>query len=53
MSADGLFLVDAAYVDADVDGDGEDGNDKDEEKETLERRTSAVANQSMEGVGGF
>ena len=35
VRADGLFVVDAASVDADVDGDGDD---KDEEKETQERR---------------
>ena len=38
VRADGLFVVDAASVDADVDGDGDDGDDEDEEKETQERR---------------
>ena len=33
VSADGLFLVDAVYVDADEDGAGEGRGDNDEEKE--------------------
>ena len=54
MNADGLFLVDAAYVDAGVDGDGKDGNEKDEgEKETLVRTASAAANRSVVGAGDF
>ena len=33
VRANGLFVVDAASVDADVDGNGDDGDDEDEEKE--------------------
>ena len=50
MSADGLFVVDSAYVDADVDCDGDD---EDEEKEILEQTTSTEANRGVVGAVGF
>ena len=53
VSADGLCVVDEAYMDADVDGDWEDGDDEDEEKETVERTTSATANRSVVCARGF
>ena len=54
MNADGLFVADAAYVDADTVGNGEDGYDEDdEEKEMLERATSVLTNRSVVGAGGF
>ena len=54
MNAGGLFVADAAYVDADTVGNGEDGYDEDdEEKEMLERTTSVLTNRSVVGAGGF
>ena len=49
----GLPVDDAAYVDADADGDGDDEDDGCEEEEELEQRTSASANRSVVGAGGF
>ena len=53
-NTNGLSIADDAYVDAEAFSDREEGhNEDDEEKETLERTTSALANRSLVDPGGF